>query len=124
MKNYILGSLLLIAGCLRAMDGVYEFVPYPPTTVDSPLVVLEQGYKKYSANESFTAWVMYIPEGNDVIPIPIASLDWSWSGVATKTNSIWGLTSSSNSQNPSGTATSTFPEWKGLVQDLQWKKVE
>lgn len=57
MKNYILGSLLLIAGCLHAMDGVYEF-DYP----DKKIIAIQD------KSISFPQELFFSSEPTDFLP--------------------------------------------------------
>ena len=89
------------------------------STSDSPSEWnLSNGFKQVSASDSFTMWLMYNPGGTDSIWVPLRLTNWSWSGTATRSGSIWELTGSSNTANPSSSATTTFPEWTGNVSGL------
>jgi uncharacterized repeat protein (TIGR03803 family) len=89
---------------------------------DSPSSDLS-GTKQFTRTESFTTRLMYQPDaqnGSTTIAVPIAAVDWSWSGNAT-------ADTSGNYQNNSNAGTSSasvrpnitdFPVWTDNVKSI------
>jgi hypothetical protein len=83
-------------------------------------------YNKETDADSFVTYLMFMPSGTGSIWVPLASLTWSWSGVAVNNggsqNSGWIIQSSSSPQ-PSALAASpstlsAFPQWSSNVQPV------
>lgn len=89
------------------------------TTTDSPGQGLSASYEQVSISDQFTMWTMFKPSGTDSIWVPLRSLDWSWSGSATRTDTTWTLAESGKSAGASSD-TSVFPEWTANVTGLTW----
>lgn len=88
---------------------------------DSPFWRLSTGYKKMDAKiEKFKLYLMFIPQETEAIWVPIAKLDWGWTGIAESTDggNTWTKTSGAHdTNNPSGSMTTEFPEWPDTRTD-------
>lgn len=57
-----------------------------------------------------------LPTGVNSIYVPLKKVSWNWTAVATRRpDFLFDLTSGSNSQNPVGEITPSFPEWSKIV---------
>ncbi len=62
-------------------------------------------------------WLMFKPSGNNSIYVPLRKVIWYWSASATRGSDMLFTTdpNPSNSDNPSGEDTTSFPQWTTLV---------
>jgi len=90
------------------------------STVDSPDTPLTSDYVEKTVQDSFKMWLMFMPSGSGSIWVPLRSVNWSWSGSASRSGTVWTLTSSSNTINPSDADSTTHPTWTSNVTSLQW----
>jgi hypothetical protein len=102
-------------------------IPYGPQAfengvpVDGPgLQLLDSRYTRAVASGSYTMWMMFQPPGSGHL-VPLNSVSWSWSGSATNGVDGWGLEKGTNTLNPKGADTQTYPQWKSLSTDAQWQ---
>ena len=103
----------------------YNVPGYNNATADSPYALLfgnatNAPYKTVSDSSAFTMWLMFQPAGGNWVPL--ASLDWSWSGTATLTNvptsgNYWNLTSSHPPSRSYGYSTVVYPRWTNNIQN-------
>jgi len=86
---------------INGMVGLDKSHPYPPpagspipppgmptgsfatdgseiTSGDSPAQAVDNNYTNYRVMESFKTYVMYVPPGSDVQPVPLHEIDWNW----------------------------------------------
>ncbi len=95
---------------------------------DDPGISLDTGgtYNEEADADSFMTYLMFMPTGAGSIWVPLASLTWSWSGVAVNTggsqNAGWAVQSSTNPP-PSALASTppslgAFPQWSANVQPI------
>ena len=99
-----------------------NYLPYDDTsaTDDSPGTPLSDDLKVKTVSDTFTMWLMFKPSNTDSIWVPLRSINWSWSGTATRSGTTWTLTSPGDTPNPSSSTTTTFPTWVGNCKDLTW----
>ena len=97
-----------------------------PSTEDSPGLSFASSTVAGAANESFTMWLMYQPPTKangsvtNTIPVPIAAVNWSWSGNALITNGVWTLLSASPNSGPMQVpyySTTNFPQWNAVLSN-------
>lgn len=90
--------------------------PYPYGE-DSPDTMLTSTYLEKQVNsERFETYLMFKPSvPDDPIWVPLNRVDWSWSGQAVRSGSVWTRASGSNTVNPSGVDTTNFPLWTGIA---------
>ena len=103
----------LVAAATNVLDTLY---PYPSKnngelTEDSPGQPLNPNdYLAVNITNAFTMWLLATPDGG--IPIPLRSVDWSWSGAGIlTTNGSWQLASATNRGFPPGLPTIAYPQW-------------
>ena len=90
---------------------------------DTPGLSADNDYTNYRVQETFNTYVMYVPPGNDSLPVPLHEIDWNW-----KTNGNSGVQqpdggwSNWSDSMDAGIVTSTssakqivHPEWVRLV---------
>ncbi|HUA66047.1 MAG TPA: hypothetical protein VME24_09375, partial [Alphaproteobacteria bacterium] len=128
-KNYLIGTNLL--GAEKASYGLDASYPYQMTNdqwhvsgyslrtndmwFDSPASSLD-GASWLSRSDSFTTYLMFspypVPPYTNIIPVPMYSLTWSWSGVAV-TNNVPNSYSlfSGTAPSPNISQTVSFPIW-------------
>jgi hypothetical protein len=90
---------------------------------DSPGINLTfaSAYNLVSAAATFAIYFMYRPGGSQSIWVPLGKLNWFWRGTASRTgnplvNHGWlGPTDAAASAAPTGTASSTFPQWSQVM---------
>jgi len=86
--------------------GTEDFNDSPATRLDD----FDWSEVKVS-NESFRTWLMWRPDGDDTIHVPLIRVDWQWSAHALKTgDGTWQLISSSTGS-PTVFDTTVHPEW-------------
>ncbi len=80
------------------------------STSDSPEIPIFADYTSLSVSFSASMYLMWQATTTNSIPIPLGSVNWSWSGTANYVNSTWQLASSSEN---AGTfiAGAGFPTW-------------
>ena len=67
-----------------------------------------------SINESFNTFLMYVPPGGDVQPVPLHELDWNWAATPTEPAGGWASTNGIQTGAVTSTASVrdyTHPEW-------------
>jgi hypothetical protein len=89
-------------------------------TSDSPGTPLA-GTTAKSVHDTFRYFIMYKPDTVDAIWVPVAVADWSWEAEATSAAGAWTLVAKNSSTNPSGSVTTTFPEYKSNVSTNVWQ---
>jgi hypothetical protein len=98
------------------LDGGF---PYPDSD-DSPGCALLAPYQEeYTASEAFDTWLMFSPPGG--VWVPVSRVGWYWTGDAVDTNGGWLLVSHSNNANPTGTDTTTYPQWSQPATFSPWE---
>ena len=93
---------------LKGLDTTY---PYGAgaNVVDTPQMKMGNPYTKFQANDTFTMWLMFEPDGG--IPVPLRKMDWWWSGSAHWDGNQYVLTVGDHVQNPSSSDTTSYPLW-------------
>ena len=71
-------------------------------------------FVKLTVSESFKTYIMFRPSGTDIKDVPLKYISWSWSGVATYTNSGWSLENPGQSHSEQ-TETTEYPVGFHLV---------
>jgi hypothetical protein len=85
---------------------------------DSPGSPLNVGTSWLSREDSFQTFLMFKPDGDEDIPVPMFKVVWSWSGAA-RTNGVpdnFSLISSSTG-GPTVEITTEFPQWTNIVMN-------
>jgi uncharacterized Zn-binding protein involved in type VI secretion len=67
--------------------------------------------------EEFQIYLMYRSDAANALWVPLARLDWGWTGEATLSGSTWTLTNSTSTPNPAGTASTVLPAWSDRDSD-------
>ena len=89
----------------------------PFRTDDSPSTcpaVAQNGVcTKVVASGDPEMWFIYLPSAPGSIWVPVNSVSWSWGGTDTQNakTMAWGISNTSSSNDPAGTATNTYPVW-------------
>ena len=106
------------------------FFPYgghqaKPTISDTPSVLLEENYDKYTVLMAFKTWLIFKPTGSDSIWIPLRHFAWEWRATAEKdSNNDWHVTQrgGSEEQSVSDQPTTDHPTWSANVVTYKvWK---
>lgn len=110
------------------LDTVFPYSQLDPnaqTTNDSPGVCLrvcnnQVSISKMQVQLNADMWLMFkpknLPNGEESIYVPLQKVTWNWAATATRgADFLFTLTDSSNSQNPVGVNTTSFPEWSNIV---------
>jgi hypothetical protein len=90
------------------------------TDTDSPGTPLYAGLKKKTANDKYALYLMFKPSVASAIWVPLAKLNWGWTGTAESTDggTTWTKTSGSqDASNPNGASATEFPEWSDTKTD-------
>ena len=103
--------------CEASTSGLDGAGPLPSsnglTAFDSPGVSLNNPpYIEVKANESFTTFLMYMPQNG--IWAPLYQIQWGWSADAALKSGAWSLNSSGTTK-PSTAAASSYPTWGQIV---------
>lgn len=102
------------------VSGLDTYYPYP-FNEDSPDTSLSNTYLEKQVNTGrVETWLMFKPSLSNSIWVPVSKIDWSWSGRAVRSGSTWTLVSGSHTQNPSGTDSTTHPQWTRLADVVNW----
>jgi len=110
--------------CYEFKSGDYfldEYLPYIGGNYfnDSPAELLDGNAWLEISNEEYKTWLMWLPSGDDSIPIPMEIIVWSWSASTMKDASGTWMLNSSAYPAPSYVDTTVFPEWIWSKQDVQ-----
>lgn len=89
-------------------------------TSDSPATPLG-GTTRKVISDTFRYRIMYKPDTPDAIWVPVAVADWFWKGTATMAGGTWTLSGADNPANPSGSATTSFPEYTSNLTSNGWQ---
>jgi hypothetical protein len=98
--------------------------PNAPSTNDLPGVCLRvcgedfPSIIRMQANINADMWLMFKPNGNNSIYVPLKKVSWNWSAVAIRGADFLFVKPEmccSNSENPSGADTTSFPQWTKVV---------
>jgi hypothetical protein len=60
---------------------------------------------------SFSTWLMFRPDGDGAIDVPVRRIDWDWSGKAAIIDGEWQVIDAHRSPDPSSVETTDFPRW-------------
>jgi hypothetical protein len=115
-------------------EGIDRTYPYPfnPTNSndmdDSPRQqltgVVQNGntfnWKRVEVNDTAKTWLMFKPDTMGSIWVPLAFINWGWSGVATKSGSGW-VKDSSSTSGPTNGSPLAFPIWDNNVNDASYE---
>lgn len=117
---------------IHGLDTSYPYSPKAPASTpniiashttgakqevmsDSPALLLS-GYLARTADDDFTIYVMFLPDGVESRYVPLKKLRWGWDAEVSKDNSGWHITNSSfYSENPEDT--SSHPIWSVNLKD-------
>lgn len=85
---------------------------------DSPRVPLTSADTIAEMDTRFRTYFMYRPEGSTSIWVPIGELEWSLEAVARRdiTSGTWSMVDEDASVDPTGEASSDFPEWDEVFE--------
>ena len=110
-------------------EGLDTSFPYPslgtsqtndnPAAAPSDVPASDGDAFKITVADHATMWLLYKPSISGSIWVPVDSVNGNWGGTDQFLGSHWGISSTSSSQNPTGTATNKYPEWYGLVPGFQ-----
>lgn len=100
--------------CSSELDTSYPYDTNNPTN-DSPSTQLLAGYSDRQENDSFIMTLMYQSSQGSSIPVPVASVGWSFGYHVTSGDggNTWVFASKTpaGTLNPAGST--TFPQWSG-----------
>jgi len=99
------------------LDGAYPYPYNNHTATDAPQSPLPSTYTNSSRDFSATMYLMWQSNTSGSIPVPMGSVDWSFSGSTTQSNGTWSTPSGSGSAQSFAAASgiSSFPQWSGPV---------
>lgn len=106
-----------------SLDNVYPYASSPGTEDSPGLSLFPTSVAGAATNTSFTMWLMYQPPLTNSIPViavPIASVNWSWSGNALLTDGGWTLISAFPISGPMQVPsypTTNFPQWNTVANN-------
>ncbi len=80
-------------------------------TPDSSLI----GYKSFTVSDSYTMYLMFLPNGAASRYVPLLSVSWSWGGIAHAVSHVWSLTTPHQSASEAA-ETSLHPTWTKNVK--------
>jgi len=96
-----------------------------PETDDTPALELTDGADLGEVSDSATMWLMFKPEGDDSIWVPLRRVDWWWQGRALKqADGTWELDWGANSIEPEDADTTSYPTWTYNIEMIEWVWVE
>jgi len=125
-------------GQLRTYIGSGLDFAYPlPTSrvnsiADSPALgsadgtgPLSTNYTAATVQDNYNMWLMFNPNqsATSMSPgwVPLKVAQWGWNAAASRTGSVWSLTSGSQvPATPSIGDTTNFPSWSQIAQDAVW----
>jgi hypothetical protein len=92
--------------------------------IDGPWIALDgvlANYQTVNAEDNFQMTMLFrpSPSGNNHW-VPLSAVNWFWRGVATNGPNGWGLKSGTNSIDPKGFDSETYPFWKSNVTNSVW----
>ena len=74
----------------------------------------------------FKMYILFQPKGKNSRPVPLATMDWEWKGVAIKEKEKWLLKKDSGSRTPpdelKSVETSDHPVWDKNITDFKYEK--
>ena len=97
----------------NALDGSFPY-SNTPECGDHPGYPLHTGFTQASQAVNASMYLMYKPQGSDVIEpawVPLKKVDWFCRGVAKYVNNTWVVDSSEYSPNPVAVNTTAHPNW-------------
>jgi hypothetical protein len=109
-KNVLAGPCIQIE--VEGLDGYYPYAPGPETR-DSPCVPVSIYDLTIAVENSFTMQLMYKPEIDGAIFVPLSELNWSWTGSCSR-GSIgddWDTKGSDVFAETTGTPAEAYLEW-------------
>lgn len=102
------GTVQYFTSPVAASDTV---VGYP---TDSPGSGMSSSYQAYEDSDSFVDYAVYQPTGG--IWVTLSLMSWSWSAGATLGTGTWTLSpGATNTVNPKGSLSTTFPSWSSNI---------
>jgi hypothetical protein len=88
------------------------------TFYDAPAdAIVQANLVQLSVTDSFSTFVMFIPDEPLAIPVPLRRVDWTWSGTASFTNGQWILTSPNSAITANNQNTLSFPTWTNVFRN-------
>ena len=116
---------------IYGLDTNYPYAPRPSgshptgseqTTSDIPRILLS-GYNARTADDDFSVYIMFLPDGQASRYVPLKKLDWGWNAEASKDQEGWHMTSSGfYSQDP--VDTTGHPEWSVNIAGGEYNQLD
>lgn len=110
----------------REGEGLDSTYPYPFLDVsefsmaDSPGINLTTSIQKVVATDTAKSWLMFKPQGDNSIWIPLKVISWSWNGEAEKIEGIWQKTIGTRTT-PTVEDPVAFPKWTQNIHFLTFQ---
>jgi hypothetical protein len=100
----------------EGLDASYPYAPGPETR-DSPCVPVSDLDLTISVTYDFTTQLMYKPETDGAIFVPLSELDWDWTGISSRgsTADDWIMGDSQAHVPPTGTPAESWMEWTNIT---------
>jgi hypothetical protein len=97
---------------IQGLDGTYPYAP-GPRTEDTPGVQVSWLDLNISVINNYEMYLMYKPEREGAIFVPLRVVDWKWTGLAMREgiNDIFSLFGSAVTKNPRDKDAQKYPEW-------------
>jgi hypothetical protein len=106
----------------KGLDETYPYSSGPEAT-DAPGVPLTPLELNVSVKNHFEMCLMFKPEGEESIFVPLRVMNWDWIGLAQRDgiNDLWDITGSRTWKNPQDRKAEDYPEWDRLINDqIPW----
>lgn len=123
---YYGGTADIAAGDSKYFNDPDRYSDIPGTRLASidnqALEAWGSGVNSHTRNEQFIVYLMFKPDSENSIWVTLRTLQWHWSGGATKNiqTGVWSLDAgATSSQNPGSIDSVTLPEWKSRVP-IEW----
>lgn len=107
---------------VEGLDKTYPYAPGPSAT-DNPGVPATTYDLKLLVLYDFEMFLMYRPDTEGAIWVPLRIVPWTWNGQAQRETegAAWDCTGSSITREPVDTKADRFPTWTRVVtEDLPW----
>ncbi len=120
---------LLASNTQTGLDNTFPYGNQAPvganqadTTNDNPARGPVSGVAKITVADTPIMWLMYKPAAAGSIWVPIDSVNWNWGGTDYydgNTGTGWNTTGTTQSNNPPGMITNTYPVWSTVVKNTK-----
>ena len=100
------------------LDGAYPYQGrFDAPVADAPFVPLPALYSRVSRGFGATMYLMWQSNISGAIPVPIGSVNWSFSGQTIQSNGTWTTPTGSGFADSFAAASdiNSFPQWTGLA---------